>query len=97
MKGTTVIQPQLFPVADEPDADAGVVWREPPSDRRRTLPDEVIEALRAWPGRWAVVRTYSSLTAVKQTKAFKHPPDIELRGTTEPPGSVLYARARPRT
>lgn len=91
----SVIQPQLFPVADEPDAASGIVWREPPSDRRRTLPDEVIEALRVWPGRWAVVRTYTSRTAVKRINAIKHPPDIELRAAAEPPGSVLYARARP--
>ena len=91
-----MIQPQLFPVSDEPDASTGMVWREPPTDRRLVLSDDVIEALRAWPGRGAVVRTYSNLTAVKRTNAIKHPPDIELRAAAEPPGSVLYARARPR-
>ena len=35
--------------------------------------------------------------AVKgRARLVKHPVDIELRGVTEPPGSVLYARAKPR-
>jgi hypothetical protein len=30
-----------------------------------------------------------------QGRVIKHPVDIELLGVTEPPGSVLYARANP--
>ncbi len=73
-----------------------VVWRDPPADRRRLLTDEVLEQLRAHPGRWAVVREYANRTAVKGGIPVKHPPDIELRAVIEPPGSVLYARAKRR-
>jgi hypothetical protein len=75
----------------------GLVWRDPPPDRRRLLTAEIVEQLRASPGRWAVVREYRSLTATRGWgRRVKHPADIELRGVEEPPGSVLYARARPR-
>lgn len=75
-------------------ARTSFVWRDPPSDRRRLLNDEVLERLRAHPGRWAMVREYANRTAVKGGIPVKHPPDIEIRAVIEPPGSVLYARAR---
>jgi hypothetical protein len=72
-----------------------LIWRDPPADRRLLLTADVIEQLRANPGRWAVVRQYHSRSAVKGL-VIKHPVDIELRGIQEPPGSVLYARANPK-
>jgi hypothetical protein len=43
-----------------------------------------------------VVREYPSRTAAKGQRVLaKHPADIEVRGVLEPPGSVLYARAKP--
>jgi hypothetical protein len=74
-----------------------LVWRDPPPDRRVVLTAEIVERLRGCPGRWALVREYRSRTAVKgRAGLVKHPVDIELRGVEEPPGSVLYARAKPR-
>jgi hypothetical protein len=74
-----------------------LVWRDPPPDRRhRVLTAEIVEQLRANLGRWAVVREYPNRTAVKGRRLLvKHPVDVELRGVVEPPGSVLYARAKP--
>ena len=73
-----------------------LVWRDPPPDRRVVLTPGIVEQLRASPGRWAVVREYRSLTAAHgRARLVKHPVDIELRGVEEPPGSVLYARAKP--
>lgn len=75
---------------------AGLVWRDPPPDRRVLLTPLLVEQLRASRGRWAVVREYRSLTAANGWgRRVKHPADIELRGVEEPPGSVLYARAVP--
>jgi hypothetical protein len=73
-----------------------LVWRDPPPDRRVVLTPEIVEQLRGCPGRWAAVREYRSLTATRRARSVKHPADIELRGVEEPPGSVLYARAKPR-
>ena len=74
-----------------------LVWRDPPPDRRVVLTQEIVEQLRGCPGRWAVVREYHSVNGARDRARFaKHPVDIELRGVAEPPGSVLYARARPR-
>jgi hypothetical protein len=80
--------------ASSPDR---LVWRDPPPDRRRRLlTAEIVEQLRARPGQWAVVREYPSRTAAKGQRVLaKHPADIEVRGVLEPPGSVLYARAKP--
>jgi hypothetical protein len=73
-----------------------LVWRDPPPDRRVLLTPLIVEQLRGSPGRWAVVREYRSLTAANgRARQVKHPVDIELRGVEEPPGSVLYARAKP--
>jgi hypothetical protein len=72
-----------------------LVWRDPPGDRRVLLTPAVVAALRAHPGRWAVIREYASRTAVKRAGGVKHPVDIEVRAVEEPPGSVLYARAKP--
>lgn len=85
-------QPRLFSTSE---GGAAVVWRDPPSDRRRVLSSEVLEVLRARPGRWAVVRVYTTETAVKRGRSLKRPVDIEVRAVVEPPGSVLYARAVP--
>jgi hypothetical protein len=72
-----------------------LVWRDPPPDRRVVLTPEIIGVLRASPGRWAVVRAYRTGTAANGWgRRVKHPVDIELRGVAEPPGSVLYARAK---
>ena len=74
-----------------------LVWRDPPSGRRRrVLTAEIVRQLRAHPGRWAVVRQYPNRTAVKGGDVVAHPADIEVRGVEQPPGSVLYARARPK-
>lgn len=89
-------QLEMFRVASPRPGASGLVWRDPPPDRRRVLTGEIIELLRANPGRWAVVREYHSLAAAKGgSRWIKHPVDIELRGVEEPPGSVLYARAAP--
>jgi hypothetical protein len=73
-----------------------LVWRDPPPDRRRrVLSAEIVAQLRANPGRWAVIRQYPNRTAVKGGNVVKHPADIEVRGVEEPPGSVLYVRAKP--
>jgi hypothetical protein len=85
-----------IPITHGQGTDAVLVWRDPPADRRRSVfTPVVIEALRARPGRWAVVREYPNLTAIKRGHKLKHPADIELRAVAEPPGSVLYARAKP--
>lgn len=74
-----------------------LVWRDPPPDRRMILTPGIVEQLRGCPGRWAVVREYRGPNAARDRARWaKHPVDIELRGVAEPPGSVLYARARPR-
>jgi hypothetical protein len=87
-------QLRLFRVESSRLETAGLVWRDPPPDRRVLLSPEIVEVLRARPGRWAVVREYHSLTAAHGWgRRVKHPVDIELRGVEEPPGSVLYARA----
>jgi hypothetical protein len=84
----------LFKVEWSRPDEAGLRWRDPPSDRRVVLTVEIVERLRARRGCWAVVREYSSLTAANGWgRRVKHPVDIELRGVEEPPGSVLYARA----
>jgi hypothetical protein len=49
------------------------------------LTPQILEVLRANPGRWAVVREYSSASAVKHCAEVRHPPDIELRATVEEP------------
>lgn len=86
----------LFRVGSPRPGASGLVWRDPPPDRRRVLTGAIIELLRANPGCWAVVREYRSLSAAKGgSRWIKHPVDIELRGVEEPPGSVLYARAVP--
>jgi hypothetical protein len=73
-----------------------LIWRDPPADgRRRVLTAEIVNQLRAHPGRWAVVRQYPNRTAIKGGITVKHPADVEVRGVEEPPGSVLYARAYP--
>ncbi len=73
-----------------------LIWREPPPDRRRQVfTDDVVAELRGHPGRWAVIRQYATRTAIKGGTPPKHPADIEVRGVAEPPGSVLYARAKP--
>ena len=73
-----------------------LVWRDPPGDRRVLLTPGIVEVLRGCPGRWAVVREYRSVNAARdRARLGKHPVDIELRGVAEPPGSVLYARAKP--
>jgi hypothetical protein len=74
---------------------AELIWRDPPERRRRVLTGEIVNELRAHPGRWAVIRRYPNRTAIKGRRVIKHPVDIELLGVTEPPGSVLYARANP--
>jgi hypothetical protein len=77
-------------------ATAQLVWRDPPPGRRRrVLTAEIVRQLRAHPGRWAVIREYPNRTAVKGGDVVAHPADIEVRGVEQPPGSVLYARARP--
>jgi hypothetical protein len=87
----------LFRVESARPVTVPLVWRDPPPDRRVVLTPEIVEQLRGCPGRWALVREYRSRTAVKgRARLVKHPVDIELRGVTEPPGSVLYARAKPR-
>jgi hypothetical protein len=74
-----------------------LVWRDPPPDRRRPVfTADIIEQLRAQPGRWAVIRQYDNRSALRGRRRVKHPADIELRGVQEPPGSVLYARAKPQ-
>jgi hypothetical protein len=88
-------QLEMFEVEWPRPAPSQLVWRDPPPDRRVLLTPEIVEQLRASPGRWAVVREYRSLTAANRARQVKHPVDIELRGVEEPPGSVLYARARP--
>ena len=87
-------QLKMFRVESSRRGTAQLVWRDPPPDRRRVLTGEIVELLRANPGRWAVVREYRTSTAVNGWgRRVKHPVDIELRGVAEPPGSVLYARA----
>jgi hypothetical protein len=77
-------------------ATAQLVWQDPPPNRRRrVLTAEIVDQLRANPGRWAVIRQYPNRTAVKGGGVVKHPTDIEVRGVEEPPGSVLYVRAKP--
>jgi hypothetical protein len=72
-----------------------LVWRDPPPDRRVVLTPGIVEQLRRCPGRWAAVREYRSANAARdRARSAKHPVDIELRGVAEPPGSVLYARAK---
>jgi hypothetical protein len=89
-------QLEMFRVESSRRGTARLVWRDPPPDRRRVLTGEIVEVLRASPGRWAVVREYHSLAAANgRAGQVKHPVDIELRGVEEPPGSVLYARAIP--
>jgi hypothetical protein len=86
----------LFKVESSRPVMVRLVWRDPPPDRRVVLTPGIVEQLRGCPGRWAVVREYRTPTAVNGwARQVKHPPDIELRGVTEPPGSVLYARAKP--
>jgi hypothetical protein len=86
----------LFRVESARPVTAPLVWRDPPPDRRVVLTPGIVEQLRGCPGRWAAVREYRSLTAAKgRAHLVKHPVDIELRGVSEPPGSVLYARAKP--
>ena len=79
-----------------PASTLQLIWRDPPADRRLVLTADVVEQLRANPGRWAVVRQYHNRSAVKGRLVIKHPADIELRGVQEPPGSILYARANPK-
>lgn len=87
----------LFRVESSRPVTVPLVWRDPPPDRRVVLTPGTVEQLRASPGRWAVVREYRSLTAANGwARLVKHPVDVELRGVEEPPGSVLYARAKPR-
>jgi len=87
----------LFRVDSPRLGAARLVWRDPPPDRRVLLTPLIVEQLRASPGRWAVVREYHGLTAARgRARQVKHPVDIELRGVEEPPGSALYARAKPR-
>lgn len=89
-------QLELFRVELSRSGSIRLVWRDPPPDRRVLLTPVIVEQLRASPGRWAVVREYPNLTAVRGWgRRVKHPVDIELRGVEEPPGSVLYARAKP--
>jgi hypothetical protein len=89
-------QLQLFRVEFSRPEAAGLVWREPPADRRVLLTPEIVEQLRARPGRWAVLREYHHLSAThRRAGQVKHPVDIELRGAAQPPGWVLYARAKP--
>jgi hypothetical protein len=67
----------------------------PPGKGRRLFTDEVLAELRAHPGRWAVIREYTSTATASSHYALrKVPVDIELRAVIEPPGSVLYARAK---
>jgi hypothetical protein len=87
----------LFKVESSGPVGRLLVWRDPPPDRRIVLTPKIVEQLRACPGRWAVVREYRTLTAANSRgRLVKHPVDIELHGVEEPPGSVLYARAKPR-
>lgn len=89
-------QLQLFRAEFSRPEPAGLVWRDPPPDRRVLLTPEIVEQLRACRGRWAVVREYDRLSAThRRAGQVKHPVDIELRGVAQPPGWVLYARARP--
>ena len=89
-------QLQLFRVVFARPESAGLVWREPPPDRRVLLTPGVIEQLRAHRGRWAMVREYHRASAAHgRARHVKHPVDIELRGVAQPPGWVLYARAKP--
>jgi hypothetical protein len=86
----------LFRVDSSRRVTVRLVWRDPPPDRRVILIPGIVEQLRSCPGRWAVVREYRGPNAARDRARWaKHPADIELRGVTEPPGSVLYARARP--
>ncbi len=86
---------RLTGAASSPPASAALTWRDPPPKRHRILTPELVAQLRANPGRWAVVREYPNRTAVAHPVP-KHPFDLELRRVEEPPGSVLYARARPK-
>ncbi|HKN37777.1 MAG TPA: hypothetical protein VJ456_01565 [Acidimicrobiia bacterium] len=72
-----------------------LMWRDPPADRRRVLTADIVNQLRAQPGRWAVIRQYPNRTAIKG-RTIKHPVDVELRAVKEPPGSALHARVKPQ-
>jgi hypothetical protein len=69
---------------------------EPGDARRKVLTSGVLAELRANPGRWAVVRSYSYRHSPGQVK---HPTDIELswqhQGRDVNRRTVLYARAKP--
>ena len=76
-----------------------VVWRDPPERPPRAnavFTAELLEELRAEPGRWALVRVYRNH---KGSSRVKHPADIELLwsvvGGRARPAAELYARARP--
>jgi hypothetical protein len=104
VRPASVSKPEPLRIVPEPAGTrrghARLEWEDPPPARRRseasTIPDQILDELRANPGRWAKVLRYTTKTsansALGRIRKGLYGPGWEAKARRVPDGSVLYLR-----